>query len=72
MLLNSRQAAEYLGLSPDVMKARRSRGALPIPYLKFGKRTIRYKVEDLQKFLEDYKVDPQNEKSPTDSDKPAG
>lgn len=48
--LTEREAAEYLSLSPATLRNRRSLGLGPA-YLKAGK-TIRYRVSDLNAFLE--------------------
>jgi hypothetical protein len=54
----SAEAAKYLGLSPSDMKSRRCRGTLPIPFLKTGKRGVRYKKEDLDAFIAERTIIP--------------
>lgn len=50
VLLTQKQAAEYLGLSESWFERDRWAGAR-LPFLKFG-RTVRYRAEDVQVFLE--------------------
>ncbi len=49
-LLNTAQAAEYLGLSPRTLEAWRLRGGSP-PFHKLGSRCL-YRVSDLETWLE--------------------
>ncbi len=51
-LLNERQTAEYLGVTPRALQAWRTRGGGP-PYLRVGHRTIRYHPADLDAWLAD-------------------
>lgn len=69
--LTSAEAAKYIGLTPGDMKVRRCRGILPIPFLKTGKRGVRYRREDLDKFITERTVNPQNGKSPQKAETPA-
>jgi predicted site-specific integrase-resolvase len=48
MMLNTKQAAEYLGLAPVTLEAWRVRGGGPV-YSKFGK-AVRYSDESLDAF----------------------
>lgn len=57
-LLSNRQAAEFLGLSPDTLPRWRWAGIGP-DYLKVG-RSIKYRVRDLEAFLEGSRVSPRN------------
>lgn len=50
VLMTQKQAAEYLGLSESWFERDRWAGA-SLPFLKFG-RTIRYRAEDVQAFLD--------------------
>lgn len=49
-LLNTKQAAEYLAVSPAFLERDRWAGA-KIPFVKLGSRSIRYRIEDLDSFL---------------------
>lgn len=49
-LLNTAQAAEYIGLSKAFLERDRWAGAR-IPYLKVGSRAVRYRVSDLESYL---------------------
>lgn len=48
-VLNTRQAAQALGLRPSTLETWRVRGAGPV-FLKLGK-AVRYREEDLKTFL---------------------
>lgn len=50
-LLTSQQAAEYLNLSTAFLERDRWAGAR-VPFIKVGTRSIRYRIEDLQRFIE--------------------
>lgn len=54
--LTEKAAAEYLGLSVRTLQKRRFERQDP-PYLKIG-RSVRYRAEDLDKFLAAHRVDP--------------
>ena len=59
--LNEREAAYYVGLSQSTLRHGRSDGqrdnrVIPPPYLKLG-RTIRYLVNDLDRWLADRRVE---------------
>ena len=49
-LLNTQQAAEYLGLSSSTLAKSRVTGAYNIPYSKIGK-AVRYRKTDLDAFI---------------------
>ena len=49
-LLNEKQAAEFLGLTPRVMQAWRTRGGGPV-YVRLSHRCVRYRPEDLEAFV---------------------
>jgi predicted DNA-binding transcriptional regulator AlpA len=55
-LLNEKQAAQYLGLSPRALQMRRFRRQLPA-YINL-RRTIRYRREDLDEFILSNRIDP--------------
>lgn len=50
-LLNTTQAAFFLGLSKAFLERDRWAGA-KIPFIKIGDRAVRYRVEDLVAFIE--------------------
>lgn len=49
-LINTKQAAEYLGVSAAFLERDRWAGAR-IPFIRIGTRSIRYRVEDLDNFI---------------------
>lgn len=51
-LLTPEQAAEILGVRVQTMAVWRSYGRYPLPFVRAG-RLIRYRTEDLIKFIED-------------------
>lgn len=57
-LLSNREAARFLGLSPDTLPRWRWSGIGPA-YLKIG-RSIKYRIGDLEAFLEGSRVSPRN------------
>jgi hypothetical protein len=50
VLVDERQAAHVLGVSPNTLSVWRSLGRYNIPFIKSG-RLVRYRVDDLAKFL---------------------
>lgn len=60
-LLSEKDAAVYLGLAPTTLRQQRSDGArdrrIPvIPFVRMG-RAIRYRVTDLDAFIEQHRVE---------------
>lgn len=60
-LINERDAARFLGLSPATLMKQRSQGEraghLPlVPYCKLGNRCIRYRISDLRAYAERHLV----------------
>ena len=51
VLLNTKQAAEYLGVSPAFLERDRWAGAR-IPFVKLGTRSVRYRQDDLEQYIE--------------------
>ena len=49
-LLTTEQAAEFLGLTPRFLEARRMRGGGP-RYVNISKRAVRYSLTDLQAWI---------------------
>ncbi len=50
-LLDSKKAAEYLGVSVAFLERDRWEGAR-IPFCKIGKRAVRYRLSDLDEYIE--------------------
>lgn len=50
-LLTTPKAAEYLGVSPAFLERDRWAGAR-IPFVKIGTRSIRYRLSDLEAYIE--------------------
>ncbi|MFZ1936148.1 MAG: helix-turn-helix domain-containing protein [Thermoguttaceae bacterium] len=49
-LLDEKQAAEILNVTPGTLSVWRCTRRYPIPYVKVG-RAVRYRLVDLEKFL---------------------
>ena len=63
MLMSTRDAAAYLGLSVPTLNKLRSGGASPtgipeVPFLRLGARTIRYRKDALDAWLAERDVTP--------------
>jgi len=50
-LFNTKQAADYLGVSKAFLERDRWAGAR-IPFIKVGSRTVRYRLSDLNDYIE--------------------
>ncbi len=50
-LLNTTQAASFLGLSKAFLERDRWAGA-KVPFIKIGDRAVRYRIEDLTIYIE--------------------
>ncbi|SEK98549.1 helix-turn-helix transcriptional regulator [Nitrosovibrio tenuis] len=50
-LLNTSQAARYLGLSKAFLERDRWAGA-KVPFIKIGSRAVRYRLQDLERYIE--------------------
>jgi len=50
-LLSTKEAAKYLGVSPAFLERDRWAGAR-IPFVKIGTRSIRYRIADLDTYIE--------------------
>lgn len=50
-LLNTTQAAEYLGLSKAFLERDRWAGA-QVPFIKIGSRAVRYRLHDLNTYIQ--------------------
>lgn len=58
-MLSRREAAVYLGVAEGTLAVWKSTGRYKLPILKIG-RLVRYRVADLDAFLERMKIDPEN------------
>lgn len=50
-LLNTLEAANYLGLSKAFLERDRWAGA-KVPFIKIGDRAVRYRMQDLENYIE--------------------
>ncbi len=50
-LLNTIQAANFLGLSKAFLERDRWAGA-KVPFIKIGERAVRYRIQDLETYIE--------------------
>lgn len=50
-LFNTKEAADYLGVSKAFLERDRWAGAR-IPFIKVGSRTVRYRLSDLNEYIE--------------------
>ena len=50
-LLNTQQAAEFLGVSTAFLERDRWAGAR-VPYIKVGSRAVRYQLNDLELYVQ--------------------
>lgn len=49
--VNDTQAAEFLGVKPQTLRAWRSRNTVHIPFFRIG-RAVRYRISDLQAYVD--------------------
>lgn len=63
IIMNNKEAADYLGYSPKALEVSRSTGVLsgkPAPaHFKIGEKTVRYRVTDLNSWI-DQNLEPAN------------
>ncbi len=54
-LLSTKEAAKYIGMSASFLHQLRIYGAKPgqqpIPFIKLGKKTVKYRINDLDEWL---------------------
>ena len=67
-LLTSKEAAAFLNIPFGSFKVRRMRGTLVLPFVRIGKRSLRFKLEDLEAYVNQNTI---NEKSPQKVETPA-
>ena len=51
--LTRAEAADFLGVTKDTLSVWASTKRYNLPYYKCGKRLVKYKLTDLQKFIEE-------------------
>jgi hypothetical protein len=61
-LVTEKAAAEILGIAQSTLRVQRCRGAVPgglpvVPFVRMGKNCVRYIESDLQKFINDHRVE---------------
>lgn len=56
-VVNEHGASAYVGLAVQSLRNRRFKGEQP-PYFKIG-RSVRYRVDDLEEFLMNHRIDPE-------------
>ena len=60
IFLNTRQAAEFLGVSPAWLELCRSRGDGP-PYVCVGEKLIKYRRKSLEQWMAEHERQPETE-----------
>ncbi len=61
-LLNEAEAAQYLAVAPQTLSNWRSQGIGPV-HVCVGKRRIAYRLQDLERWVEQNAVEPQRRSS---------
>jgi hypothetical protein len=61
LLVDEHTAAEMLSISPIVLRKQRSQGhrpgcIAPVPYVRLGRKAIRYRIVDLVEYAQKYLV----------------
>ncbi len=51
-LLTANEVAEFLQISPRTLASWRANNPNDLPFIRLGNRTIRYRLEDVDDFLE--------------------
>ena len=54
-LLTTKEAAEFLGMSYQFLERDRWAGAI-IPFVRIGRRSIRYELETLQEYIRENRM----------------
>ncbi len=60
-LLSRKEAAEYLGVKPETLSVWACTGRYSLPYVKIGS-VVKYRLSDLNDFIESRAVCPQRNK----------
>lgn len=56
-LLTANEVAEILQISPRTLASWRANNPNDLPFIRLGNRTIRYRLEDLDDFLESDEIE---------------
>lgn len=56
-MLTRREAAAYLGVSEETLSLWASRKRYNLPYVKLGRKSVRYQRKDLDAFIASHKVE---------------
>ena len=56
-LLTVNEVAEFLQISPRTLASWRANNPNDLPFIRLGNRTIRYRLEDLDDFLESDEIE---------------
>ena len=56
-LLTANEVAEFLQISPRTLAPWRANNPNDLPFIRLGNRTIRYRLEDLDDFLESDEIE---------------
>lgn len=67
-MLSTAQAAHYIGVTKGCLDRWRLQGKGP-PWIRIGTRIIRYRIEDLDEWLRNNRIDPSG-RPPTDDEDP--
>ena len=57
-LLTNSEAADLLRLKPRSLTVMRSRGDIPIPFIRVGRRRIMYRRSDIEAYLKAHTTEP--------------
>ena len=52
-LITESEAAAYMGVKPQTLATWRCTKRYPLPFIRVGRRAIRYRLTDIEKFLAD-------------------
>ena len=52
VLLTQQEAAKLIGVEPRTLEAWRARGSYQLPFVKIGPRIVRYRLRDLEAWIE--------------------
>ena len=58
-MLNTNEVAQMTGLSPATLATWRCRQSAALPYTKFSRRAVRYRLGDVREFMSLKVVNPQ-------------
>ncbi|MBK6900184.1 MAG: helix-turn-helix domain-containing protein [bacterium] len=55
-LITTQEAASMLAIKPGTLATWRSEGRSPIPFVRIGGRVVRYRLSDIQAYIEGHGV----------------